>query len=66
MRPALIPYAGKERPEPRMGQFHGKTAAMLELWARGFDTYEIAKRCRVSEAWVYRTLSDVRDRERER
>lgn len=62
----LIAYAGKERPAPRLGRFHGKTEAFLELWKQGLDTYDIAQRCRVSEAYVYKALSDARDRERSR
>lgn len=60
----LIAYAGKERPAPRVGQFHGKTALMLDLWKQGLDTYDIAKRCCVSEAYAYKILAGARDRGR--
>lgn len=57
---ALIAYAGNEKPMPRVGQFHSKAARLLELWDAGVDTFDIAKKCRCSEAYVHRELIRLR------
>lgn len=56
-KPPLVPYAGFQK--SGRGYCGINDATLIELWRKGLDTHQIARRVNRTEAEVYNRLAQV-------